>query len=211
MCCNGSACTELLCVITTRLKVQPARRTRRRPTRTNPPNSVAFWTSVIESQPADLPISTVNHPVRQSRKSTSQPATPYLALPQSNPRPSPPRCPGWREIRRSSKLGCGGSWPSSLLHFTSPYPLLGKHASEIFAGSFVALTLALPRPLFSCVCCSVLCDPWRSERSHPRQTSDRAASGKPWPNYGDLSDCFNLLHNMFSVTGRTPRRVLEQQ
>lgn len=49
--------------------------------------------------------------------------------------------------------------------------------------------------------------PWRSERSHARQTSDRAASGKPWPNYCNPSDCFNLLHNMFSVTGHAQHVV----
>lgn len=111
MCCNDSRLHRALVRDPTRLKVQPASRTTGDQPERNPLNSIAFWTSVSDPQragmsaglSAGLSISSVNHPVSQSRKSISQPVnlpthTPSQAslpgLPASRcfrPRPSPPR------------------------------------------------------------------------------------------------------------------------
>lgn len=185
----------------TRLKVQPASRTAGDQPEPIRLNSAAFWTSVSEpicqsvSRPGCLPVSCL---VSFSNQSVNLP-TPRLALAQSPLLSATGML--FVVVCRGTKLGCGGSWRSSLLHFTSPCPLLGKQICAIIGSGLMWLWLWV---ILSSGSCSACCPPpWRSERSHTRQTSDRAASGKPWPNYCNPSDCFNLLHNMFSVTGHT--------
>lgn len=126
----------------------------------------------------------------QSLKSISQPALaptlPRAASRCLDPRPFPPQglllCSPWHRVGLRM-----WAWRPSLLHFTSRLPPLGRQISEILGPGLLWLWL------FSA---PALLGPWRSERSHTRQTSDRAASGKPWPNYCSPGDCFNLLHNI---------------
>lgn len=109
-------------------------------------------------------------------------------MPRAASIPAPFRREACCCARRGTGLGCGGGL-GGRLSFISP--LVSLLLADKSAKSSVP------------ACCGsgysqlpLLLGPWRSERSHTRQTSDRAASGKPWPNYCSPGDCFNLLHNI---------------